>query len=103
MQKNRLSGSTVNSQVSFLLLFSNIIGWKWAAIQSFSCGDSSSILGGYIILDITCSFHESLGNLPENLQKLFCCKKLYHPPNETKKPAFYTMNTWKSLSILQRI
>ena len=60
-------------------------------------------LRGYIILDRTRSFHRSLGDPPENLLKLFVCKKLYHLQNYTKNPAFYAVNAWNPLSILERI
>ena len=59
---------------------------------------------GYIILDITHSFHGISRDLPENLRKLSVYEKFYHPGNLTKKPAFYSVkNAWKPLSILERI
>ena len=58
---------------------------------------------GYIILGGTHSFHAISGDSPENLRKLSVYGKFHHPGNWTKKPAFYAVNAWKPLSILEKI
>ena len=58
---------------------------------------------GYIILDRTQSFHGISCDSPENLRELSFFEKIYYLGNYTKKPAFYAVNAWKPLPILERI
>ena len=52
---------------------------------------------GYIILDITHSFHGISRDLPKNLRKLSVYEKFYHPGNLTKKPAFYSVKRMETI------
>ena len=52
---------------------------------------------GYIILDITHSFHGISRDLPENLRKLSVYEKFYHPGNLTKKPTFYSVKRMETI------
>ena len=91
-----------NSQLS--LLFSNITESKYE--NGMPCDiflkRLNLILRSYIILDKTHSFHRILGDSPENMKKLSVYQKFYHPVNQTKKLAFYTVKLWKPLSILEK-
>ena len=98
MQKNPLSGSSVNSQVS--LLFSKIIGSKYK--NGLPCDlflqRLNLILKGYIILDRTHSSHGISGNSPKNMRKLSVYKKagilrcelmIHFRKNMIAQPSFY--------------
>ena len=102
MQKNPLSGPTVNSQVQLLLLLldRNI---KMGCHAIFFLQGLNLVPKGYIILDRTHSFHIISGSSPKNMQKLSVYEKFYHSGNQVKKLAFYAVNAWKPLSILERI
>ena len=101
--KKPLSVSTVNSQVS--LLFSNIIGSKYE--NGLPCNlflaETQPRSQGLYHLDRTHSFHGISDDSPENLRKLSVYEKFYLPGNQTKTPEFGAVNTWKSLSILEKI